>query len=293
VAPVSTLVHDVLSPPAEADMRKLCVLIALLAGCGRASLENTDAGGGDGGGGDCSAHQDTASCEADPRCIALGCPSCNGTQSLAGCFDKNGPLPGIGCPLIACGCQGLNEQACTAAASTGCRLGTCCGHFVSCLGPGDPTPVCTADCVSCVGLTEALCKARTDCRADYCPACTQGSTFYAGCSAAASPPPMCVPPPCPPPPPSCDQLTNASDCGARADCHAVYEASATCACANCCCTIWAFNHCAAGGSADCKGPALCNVAPPDCGTPGCNSPYSVGYVNGCYEGCVLTTACAP
>jgi hypothetical protein len=52
-----------------------------------------------------------------------------------------------------------------------------------------------------------------------------------------------------------------------------------------------FKLCASSGKADCKGPALCNSAPPDCNQQLCNAQYVISYANGCYEGCVLSSEC--
>ncbi|HZS39292.1 MAG TPA: hypothetical protein VFF06_20815 [Polyangia bacterium] len=268
-------------------MRNVALAVALLAGCTRALPID----GGDGGaGGGCAAHKDAATCAADARCIALGCPQCDGTQSFIGCYDKNGPLPGIGCPGLACAsCHALDEPSCRAAASRGCVTGTCCGSFTGCFDPGEPPPACAADCANiCAGLDEATCGAQPGCRVDRCPGCGPGSTYFAGCSDSGGPPSPCVTPFCPAMP--CDQLTAADACAARSDCHEVFQPGA-CGCAGCCCTI--FARCADGGKADCKGPAFCNSAPPDCGDPACGGMYAVAYANSCYEGCVLASACAP
>ena len=41
----------------------------------------------------------------------------------------------------------------------------------------------------------------------------------------------------------------------------------------------AFQSCATNSKADCKGPALCNSAPPDCANPACNAQYVISYAN--------------
>jgi hypothetical protein len=270
-------------------MRKLLLLIAIAgAGCTRANpltLPGPDGGGG----GPCSAHTDAASCNADSACLAVGCPDCFGGQSFVGCFDKNSPPP-LHCATPSCSCHGLAEQECRAAASHGCVTATCCGAFQGCLDPTDPPMICAADCVQkCPGLDEKTCQMTAGCRADYCPACSPGSTYFANCSDAALPPAQCQPLPCPPPQ-TCDQVTTLADCDARSDCHSVFEPGA-CGCAFCCCTF--FSRCADGAFADCKGPSACNIAPPDCNNPACNGEFTVGYSNLCYEGCVRQSACAP
>jgi hypothetical protein len=269
-------------------------LLLVLAGCTRANPLSINGDGGvdtDGGGSECATLHDRASCQADPNCIALGCPQCDGTESFIGCFDKNGPLPGIGCPAGLCpmSCHGLDQQSCAAAASRGCMEGTCCGQFIECLDPTDPPQICAADCVNvCAGLDATTCKQNPACRADYCPGCA-GEAFYQ-CNPATAPLPQCPPPPPCPPPPQCDQWKTQADCDSTGACHSVFEPGA-CGCANCCCTF--FSRCADGTTANCKGPAACNIAPPDCGNPACNGMFAVGYSNLCYEGCVLATACGP
>jgi hypothetical protein len=260
-------------------MRNLGLLL-LLAGCTRPALS---LGEGDGGTpGDCSSYSDAASCAADPACTPAMCGNCNGGSSFAGCVKAGMLYP---CPAYACpqSCHGLTQSGCAAASSRGCHAETCCGTFVQCLDPNESFG-CTALCASCDGLDEKACLARSDCRANYCPGCGDTSGF-AGCQNPGEPPPEC-----PAPPPSCQpacSTLNFNDCTARADCHNVF-AQGACGCAACCCM--AFSHCASA-KADCKGPALCNSAPPNCDTQLCNAAYVVSYANGCYDGCVLTSAC--
>jgi hypothetical protein len=89
------------------------------------------------------------------------------------------------------------------------------------------------------------------------------------------------------PPVTCSQLTTQVACDARSDCHSVFEDPGTCGCAasGCCAR---FKSCADGGQADCVGPALCDLA-----TPNCESPYVVSYRGSCFEGCVKDSTCAP
>ena len=108
----------------------------------------------------------------------------------------------------------------------GCQTGTCCGTFTGCLDPSDPPPVCAADCAQvCADLDEQTCGLNPNCRADRCPACSPGSTYFAGCRNATDPPAMCVPPPCPPPM-GCDAVTTVAACDARSDCHSVFQPGA-------------------------------------------------------------------
>jgi hypothetical protein len=256
-------------------------LVLLLAGCTR----TLPIGDGDGGTqGNCGSHTDAQSCSADSSCITFTCPSCNGAPTFIGCYDKNGPLPGIACGLNCASCHGLTADACAAAAGQGCQAETCCGTFVQCLDPGEQK-VCALACTSCHGLDETSCKARSDCRTDYCPGCN-GTSAFAGCENPGDPLPQCPAPGCPPPP-ACS-LLSLNDCDARTDCHPVFEQGA-CGCAACCCMT--FKLCSSNGKADCKGPALCNSAPPDCNQQFCNAQYVISYANGCYEGCVLSSEC--
>lgn len=137
---------------------------------------------------------------------------------------------------------------------------------------------------SCGGLDEVACQAHPVCRADYCSC--PGVKGFVGCSGVDSPPTPC-PFSCPLMP--CTALTKGTDCQARSDCHAVFLAG-DCGCDACCCTF--FDHCADGGSPDCKGPATCSEPAPDCTNPDCNGTYALSYLNGCYEGCVLAQKCA-
>jgi hypothetical protein len=220
-----------------------------------------------------------ADCRADGHCVALGCPDCGGGSGFIGCYDKDGPLPAFGCPAIACAdCYGLDEAACAAAASRGCHAVTCCGTFSHCAPANDPGSCTAVACTSCRGLAETTCSQRSDCRVDRCPTCN-GETFV-GCSEPTDPPPLCPQISCLP---SCDQL-NAQSCAGRSDCHSVFEPSQSCGCPTPgCCTL--FSHCAYG-PALCSGTVTCTTTPPIC-----EGDYTLGYLNGCYEGCVLKSAC--
>jgi hypothetical protein len=86
-------------------------------------------------------------------------------------------------------------------------------------------------------------------------------------------------------PPKCSEVTTQAACDARDDCHSVFEDPGTCGCASpgCCAR---FKSCAAGGYADCLGPAMCNTVQPFC-----EAPYVIAYKNLCYEGCVYQDDC--
>jgi hypothetical protein len=250
------------------------VVVALACGCTRPIS----------GVPDCFDHHDEASCRADAACAALTCPAC-GSAVFVACYDKDAPAPAATCPAYHCRptCQGLSQSDC---AAQGCQPVSCCGAF-TCVDPG-PSGACPAACVSCDGLTEAACLARSDCRADYCPTCTPGQQSFVRCASQGQPKATCPAINCPPPPPPCAQATTESACAARTDCHGVYWPGA-CGCAFCCCTP--FSHCADGGKVNCTGPSLCDHVPFNCNEPACNGQFAVGYVNGCDEGCVKKTAC--
>ena len=209
---------------------------------------------------------------------------------LGGCTRDN-PLAITGDGGTTCSAY-TDSKSC--AADARCAIAACAqcdgsSLFVACYDATRPPPVrCTPpSCTgSCKGLSEAACKARPDCRADECPTCGGGS-YYLQCSDAATPQGPCEGPPCPA---SCADVTTLDGCDARPDCHAVFMPGA-CGCANCCCTP--FSRCAEGSTVNCKGPASCKSAPPYCNEPACNGAYAVGYANGCYEGCVEVTRCAP
>jgi hypothetical protein len=185
-------------------------------------------------------------------------------------------------------CHGLDEAHCIVGASRGCQRAFCCGGFLSCLDPGEQGVACPAACANtCAAHDEQSCSLTPNCRADYCPACSPDSTYFAGCHDANTTPPACTPLPCPAP--ACTQHMSADACEADPACHGVYQPGA-CGCAFCCCTFYAS---CAPGPADCKGQVTCRAAPPPCDDPACNGMYAVGVANGCYEGCVLATKCAP
>ena len=185
-------------------------------------------------------------------------------------------------------CHGLTEVQC--GANSMCAAGTCGGcnggpSYSGCYqtstehAPPCPGFVCPAPCV---GLAEAACLARTDCRTDYCPSC-QSKTF-ARCAAPSDGAPACPPAACPLP---CAQVTTLDACEARPDCHSVFQDPGTCGCAGSGCCAH-FSRCADGDKAACTGTPLCKIA-----TPFCESPYVVAYTGSCYEGCVQKKDCAP
>lgn len=83
----------------------------------------------------------------------------------------------------------------------------------------------------------------------------------------------------------CSEVTTQAECDARPDCHAVFEDPGTCGCSapGCCAR---FKRCATGNTADCVGPALCEMVAPHC-----ELPYVVAYTGLCYEGCVKQDEC--
>jgi hypothetical protein len=86
--------------------------------------------------------------------------------------------------------------------------------------------------------------------------------------------------------PSCSGLAS-TECNLRNDCHSVYVDPRDCTCTEESCCM-RFDHCADGDMADCIGPALCNTLAPICE----GQYYTVGFKNGCYEGCVRKNECA-
>jgi hypothetical protein len=86
---------------------------------------------------------------------------------------------------------------------------------------------------------------------------------------------------------TCSEEKTAAACDARSDCHSLFMDSNLCNCAEPgCCMI--FERCTDRAQADCRGPAMCKMMPPTCGTD-----YVVAYLETCYEGCVHPTDCAP
>jgi hypothetical protein len=111
---------------------------------------------------------------------------------------------------------------------------------------------------ACRGLTEAACRARTDCTAAVCSGICGGPTF-AGCYDPATE----TAPPCPgigapagtacPPPVTCSLLTDEASCQARSDCQANY-------CPNCNGGTL-FSGCSNAGSATSICPAIACPVP--------------------------------
>jgi hypothetical protein len=213
---------------------------------------------------------------------------------LGGCTRPNAlPLSGDG----GTDCSAHTDRA-SCAADPRCIVAGCpqCDgstSFVACVDAHAPPPTIPLACpgigcsAPCRGLAEATCKARPDCRADYCGNCT-GGRVYSQCTEAGAPPATCQAPPCEP---ACDAVNTQTECDARPDCHAVYE-PALCQCNNCCCVF--YGRCASGGGANCKGPTTCTIPPPNCTDPACQGAYAVSFgPNGCYEGCVQIRECAP
>jgi hypothetical protein len=122
----------------------------------------------------------------------------------------------------------------------------------------------------------------------WCPGCTPGTgaCYAGGCPGVA----------CPPPDAgafdsgggACSAATTVDECDALPGCHPVFIDMHNCRCAQLgCCAR--FSRCADGDQALCKNTGLsCTLAQPYC-----EGPYVVGYANGCYEGCVRMTECAP
>ena len=89
-------------------------------------------------------------------------------------------------------------------------------------------------------------------------------------------------------PGACSAATTLVDCDALAGCHPVFFDPQTCGCASLGCCAH-FMRCADGAVGQCQNPGLsCTIAQPHC-----EGPYVIGYSNGCYEGCVRLTDCAP
>jgi hypothetical protein len=116
----------------------------------------------------------------------------------------------------------------------------------------------------------------------YCPDC-DGSSNFTVCTdqgvVGECPQPVC-------PPSKCSGL-DATACAMNGSCHAVYQPGAACGCATPgCCTFFSF--CADGATATCSGTPTCEQVEPLC-----EGDYVISYTGSCYEGCVLSSECAP
>jgi hypothetical protein len=124
---------------------------------------------------DCSNYKDEMSCNADPNCTSITCPSCNGgSPNFVMCWSATEPPPPVGCDCPAPVCDGLNEMQCLA--NKDCVPNYCDScpptkAFVGCTAPGEPPPPCPFDCPPpppCSSLTDQMsCTARPDCHSVY------------------------------------------------------------------------------------------------------------------------------
>src|SRR5581483_8223596 len=121
----------------------------------------------------------------------------------------------------------------------------------------------------------------------WCPGCTPGtgSCSPGGCPGFACPPPDAGPSDAAG---GCAAAATVDECDARPGCLSVFVDPHNCRCAQLGCCAH-FSRCADGDQALCKNTVFsCTLAEPYC-----EGPYVVGYSNGCYEGCVRMTECAP
>jgi hypothetical protein len=258
-------------------------------GGGGTGGEPTGGGGGVGGNAPCEG-LDPATCKTRGDCEALlSCPDCAGGRTFAGCVAKGG-IP-ILCPAVPCPvpptCDALDETSCKTRSDChpsfcptcdgGQRFALCAAANEAAACPGIACPI------PCGALDEVSCNARSDCRAGYCTGC-QRRTFV-GCGGPGVA--FACPAGCPMPGPCATETTRAG-CDSRTDCHSVFVDRGICDCAVAgCCT--AFDHCADGAQASCKGNPICHQVPPYCEAPA----YVVAYTASCFEGCVRPTECAP
>ena len=147
-------------------MRTWCLAVAcVLAGCGNDYQVPGRDGGGDGGGGPCSALT-AAQCAQDSRCKVI--PGCCGGPSM--CVGKNDPAIACSCPAP---CNILGEAACktrTDCRADYCTLCSCTPTYQGCSEAATrpppcplvecPQPICPDGCRStsdCGGLAGGYC----------------------------------------------------------------------------------------------------------------------------------------
>jgi hypothetical protein len=134
------------------------VALGVMAGCGGVTLQPSD--GGSAGG-----HSGEGGSSSGGQSGSAGTGGAGGTQCTN--LDEYTCKTRTDCTAQYCG-------VCPNSTFNGCApLGA---PPVDCPGPG-PVEACV---LSCDLLDEALCKARNDCQADYCPSCGGPQTFV-GC----------------------------------------------------------------------------------------------------------------
>jgi len=261
--------------------------LCIAGGCGgyACPVVGYDASGSDDGGAD--AGGDAGQCPAGQ----MWCP---------GCAPGTG-FCSVGCTNLACPPVGSDAGIADAgsgdagAKDAGGDAGQCPAGEKWCQGCTAGSGVCIMTGDQCGGVTQCppVDAGTTDAGGDagqcppgeiWCPGCTPGT---GSCGTGGCPGYQC-PGADAGQPATCAQATTAAECAALTNCHAVYVDPGNCDCAaSGCCTQ--FSLCANGGQADCKGAGLaCTIS-----SPSCESPYVMSYTTDCYEGCVLSTECAP
>lgn len=249
-----------------------------------------------------------AVCTPNPAGPVL-CTWTNGSTTCDLTFDQNDLLTRLSCTVDGLGftctrpsslfvCSWSDEPGCgDVYDASGAFIGYLCGqelqdriHPDAGVTPepdaGQTTDRDGGSSTGCQNLSEDQCvrDQGASCRPLYCAECepSPNNGRYVGCFGPNDPIPDCPrPTQCPT---DCTQLDEQT-CSANPACHGVYLDRQQCGCPTAgCCTF--FDHCA-NGAADCdQSHAQCDRVPPVC-----EAPYAVGVSGGCYEGCVLASAC--
>lgn len=282
-----------MSPAVFEDMRSMHLILLMLAGCGQQASQLGRLGEGDGpdagsGGPVPCAELEGEACIASSRCVAYAC--CPG-DPVAECLEPGEP-PNVFCPAIPCApsCFDLDPETC--AQTAGCQVKSCDGcpespPLTLChpVGAEPSCPDLSCPPPPCEEITdEASCNERDACAFYVCSNCEGEPPLSTQCLHVDTLPPPCPRPECL----DCDR--HGEDACIQSDeCHAVYvDDSSLCGCtAPGCCTE--FIGCAPG-PAQCSPPVggvFCDIVPPECDS----EHLTVGFVPGCYEGCVRLDEC--
>ena len=199
-----------------------------------------------------------------------GTPSTGGSTGVGGTKGTGG-VTGTG------GTGGSTGKTCGGIAGATCATNEFCDLQAGSCNVSDATGTCVLNVgVGCIASVQPVCGCNgktynNDCERQVAGVSKKSNGACPTGDAGAT---------------TCGQVTTQAECDGRSDCHSVFVDPGTCGCAGAGCCAH-FSTCAAGGHANCTGPAQCDMA-----TPHCEAPYVVSYTGICFEGCVRQSECA-